>query len=197
VGSNGSAIEAHHKQLALHVTLSANTLSHSCMMMAKQPTMVLQHGYYVSRRFGHIARSVDGTGERVRSSPIEVIPNRIQLLGFGRHDCCACRKWPGSELSLRWALRLERDSRRLVNGGKMGLGCNGRIHTSGGRWPAPLSPTLLVFPVVGLVIPLPFAIKDTYLDTTSDATAMGPGLRPFAAQTPPDHGCVTSPLTST
>jgi hypothetical protein len=66
----------------------------------------------------------------------------------------------------------------------------------GGRWPAPLSPTLLVFPVAGLVIPLPFAIKDIYLDTTSDATAMGPGLRPFADQTPPDHGCVTSPSAS-
>jgi hypothetical protein len=54
--------------------------------------MVL-HYDSVSRIFGRIAHVY---GERsARSSPIEVIPNRVQLLGFGRHDDRACRIGPG------------------------------------------------------------------------------------------------------
>jgi hypothetical protein len=77
--------------------------------------MVL-HYDSVSRGFGRIAHRMKRSA---RSSPIEVVPNRVQLLGFGRHDDRACRIGPGNDLNLRWALRLERDSQRLVNGGKM------------------------------------------------------------------------------
>jgi hypothetical protein len=114
VGSNGSAIKSHHKQLALHVTLLANALLGTCILMAKQPTIVLQHGYYVSRTFGHIARSVDGSAREAHLS-------RSSQTGSSFSDLAAMMaapvaNGPGSELSLRWALGLERDSQRLVNG---------------------------------------------------------------------------------
>ena len=45
----------------------------------------------------------------------------------------ACRIGPGSELNLRWALRLERDSQRLVNGGKMEVDATVVFTDPGGR----------------------------------------------------------------
>lgn len=83
----------------------------------------------------HIAHCALLAENCARSSPIEIVPNRVQLVGFGRHDDRACRRRPGSELNLRWALGLERDSRRLVNGGKMEVDATVAFMVSGGRMP--------------------------------------------------------------
>ena len=90
--------------------------------------MVLHHNS-VSRAFGRVAHRVKRSA---RSSPIEIVPDRVQLLGFGRHDDRACRIGPGSELNLRWALRLERDPQRLVNGGKMEMDATVAFMGAGG-----------------------------------------------------------------
>mgnify|MGYP000040951432 CR=1 FL=1 len=100
--------------------------------------MVLHHDS-VSRVFGRFAHCVKRSA---RSSPIEIVPNRVQLLGFGRHDDQACRIGPGSELNLRRALGLERDSQRLVNGGKMEMDATVAFTGSGARSCAPLFPRL-------------------------------------------------------
>lgn len=95
--------------------------------------MVLRHGS-VSQIFGHIAEGVERSARGTHLFRSSQTGSSFSLLAAIMTGSVA------SELSLRWASRLERDSRRLVNGGKMEVDATVAFTLSGGRRYGPTQP---------------------------------------------------------